>query len=41
VLATLLVSAVLHVSLLAVGGLMIAVLGDQLLRRAREATAEA
>jgi hypothetical protein len=41
VLATLLVSAVLHVTLLAVGGLMIAVLGDQLLRRAREATAEA
>jgi hypothetical protein len=41
VLATLLVSAVLHVTLAAVGGLMIAVLGDQLLRRAPQAIAEA
>jgi hypothetical protein len=36
VVATLLVSALLHVSLLALGGLMIAVLGDQLLQHAAD-----
>lgn len=41
VLATLLISALLHITLLALGGLMIAVLADQLLQDAEDAAMEA